>query len=341
MVRLRTSPRLLVSGLAMLLVGCGLARTASPHAPGPDGQRQLDRWPSGARSDVVARVGKEEILLDEVRRSARLTSPGPGDAASDPVWFRAALEMLVDERVLLAEARRLRVDVTREEVEECLRGIAAVEGRSLDAHWKVVRAAGWEDAEYRDLVRRRLVERRVFDLQVRSAHRIDGSDVDGAFDYEAMHDVGPELRILVVPNKDGESSGIRLAEVAAKRLRSGEDFCELVRELSTDALARESCGQVHVSVIRRQAAKLLEVIAELRDGETSQPTVVEDVIVIVKKVKARRRREDSERLFRDAAYHTTLRAAEASFLARLRERANVWLNVTDFPVLAPRAASNH
>lgn len=286
---------------------------------------------------VVARLGERSISLDDVQRRARVLLLTWGHVEREQEVFRAALDMLVNEEVLLAEARRLGIGVAEEEVEEYLRETMRAEGLSEEAYWSDVQRVGWTEAEFRRFLWISRVGRKVLDLEVGRNHRLTRVDIIAAYEYWLTSPHTPDVRMLVVARSGADNSASNTARSLSQRLSAGEDFCKIVSQYSSDELSKRSCGQVHVGVLRQHAPALAAAVSELREGETSRPVAVGDTMVIIKLVKAPLTLQDAERVLGYVTYRKTLVAAEAEWLDRLRAHSSIWFNTAQYPFLARHA----
>lgn len=328
-------------GLILSSVLLSAACAPSLPCPRPALQHPLPPPPQAPSASIdagiVARVDEKSISLDDVQRRARVLLLTWGHVEREQEVFRAALDMLINEEVLLAEARRLGIGVTEQELEQHLRETMRAEAVSEEAYWSEVQRVGWTKAEFRRFMWISRVGRKVLDLEVGRNHRLTKADIIAAYEYWLTSTHTPDLRMLVVPRSGADDSGSNTARSLVQRLSAGEDFCKIVRQYSSDELSKRSCGQVHVGVLRQHAPVLAGAVAKLREGEISQPVAIGDTLVIVKLMKASLTLEDAERVLGYVTYRKTLVAAEAEWLDRLRGRSAIWLNTAQYPFLARQA----
>lgn len=129
---------------------------------------------------VVAIVGERPILLSELRQRARphLRHYAAAETTESEV-LKAILQRMIDERLEETAAARANVVVTPEEIDRALQAIA-IRGQITPAQL-VAEATkqGLTEQEYRDEVRRQLLEGKLVQLRVRV--RVTEDDARAAY----------------------------------------------------------------------------------------------------------------------------------------------------------------
>ena len=120
---------------------------------------------------VVAVVNGDPITLSDLER-ARLTADEADRVGEDDL-----LQRVIEERLILQEARRLGVRVGDEEVDRTIEEFMRRHGMSREVMQEQVRRQGLSWEQYREFVRREMVKARVVEQEVRSAVRIDEGQV--------------------------------------------------------------------------------------------------------------------------------------------------------------------
>jgi len=283
---------------------------------------------------VVAVVGDRPILLSELRRRARpfllqvaaKVAPGAQQAAAESQIFKELIEKMIDEELITQAAEKASIGVTSDEVENALRNIAASQRMSVP---EVVRLAsessGLTEQEYRDEIRRQILEGKMLQLRVRNRLRITEQDVQATYDRlvreeRRRRDYHPAWVVLrLFPGSSPEALQEReaLARELAERARRGEDFAALARQFSDDTATKEAGGDLGVRAVRgteaaatgrRQtmAAQLETAVLPLEPGQVTDPIRVGDALVVIKL------------LSRQPSRYTSLQAARPEILARLQ-----------------------
>ena len=241
---------------------------------------------------IVAVVGERPILLSELRQRARphlfriaMSTQNPSQqAAAESEMFRELLTRLIDERLEEQAADKAHLTVTPEEVDNGIRQVAAQ--ARLDPKQLVAEAKrqGLSEQDYRDEIRRQVLEGKLIQLRVRGRVRVTEQDARAAYNtyVKDLAQQSPvELRILVLSIPPGTSqqtaaARVTLAEELSRRAKSGEDFCQLVLEYSDDPSTKNTCGSRGPVPLQALFPELQDVARTQKAGETSQPIVFKD-----------------------------------------------------------------
>lgn len=241
---------------------------------------------------VVAVVGERPILLSELRLRARphliriaMMSKNPSQqAAEENDTFKEVLSRMIDERLEDQAADKAHLSVSPEEIDNGIRQVAAqqrIDPRTLIAEAK---RQGLTEQDYRDEIRRQVLEGKLVQLRVRGRVRITDDDARTAyatFVREVTQQSPVDLRILVLsipPGTSHETAAARVvfAEELSRRARAGEDFCNLVLQYSDDQSTKPTCGSRGPLPMQALFPELQEVAKTQKPGETSAPIVFKD-----------------------------------------------------------------
>jgi peptidyl-prolyl cis-trans isomerase SurA len=232
---------------------------------------------------VVAYIGDDAITLHDVRKRAEAArNPVAGAASGAPtgedVTLVAALDDLVDERLILAEAAKLGIEATEADVDRHVQGILDQNEWTPDDFASAVKMLGFVDlAAYRVHARKELVKSQVLRLKVGAKVRVTDREVEEAFLREyAGGAVEPEVHLwhifFPIPENVDEAGLVALIERAAEVRRiaaTGErPFEDLAREFGGDGAAAKG-GDVGWFRRGRLQASLEETAFALADGEIS------------------------------------------------------------------------
>jgi peptidyl-prolyl cis-trans isomerase SurA len=241
---------------------------------------------------IVAVVGERPILLSELRMRARphlfriaaATQNATQQAAQENEMFRDLLSRIIDERLEEQAADKAHLTVTPEEVDSAIKQVAAQ--AQIDPKQVIVEAkkSGLSEQDYRDEMRRQVLEGKLIQLRVRGRVRVTDQDARAAYQrlVKEMADQQPiELHILVLQVPPGSSeqtanARLALAEDISRKAKAGDDFCELVRKYSDDASTKNTCGSRGQTPLRALLPELQTVATSLKPGEVSSPIVFRD-----------------------------------------------------------------
>jgi peptidyl-prolyl cis-trans isomerase SurA len=236
---------------------------------------------------VVAIVGERPILLSELRHRARpflyriiVTTPNAAQqAAAETEMFRELLNRMIDDRLEEQAADKAHLTVTSEEVDQALRNIAQSAHLPVADLLGEAKRQGLTEQDYRDEIRRQVLEGKLVQLRVRGRVRVTDQDSRTAYAHwlkEMGEQTQAELRIIALrltPGMTDQQVSTRLAlgESIAQRARSGDDFCKLVTDYSDDAQTKPTCGSRGPQPMSALVPALQDEVRTMKDGETSRP----------------------------------------------------------------------
>ena len=269
--------------------------------------------PVGALASIVERVvavvGERPILLTELQHRARpflsriygsTTNPAQ-IAAHQSEMYRQLLQRMIDDRLEEHAADRAHLSVTPEEIDNAIKNVAKANNLQPSALIAEAKRQGLTEQDYRDELRRQLLEGKLVQLRVRGRVRI--TDQDGRAMYErSLKETGSqaqaEVRILAMRIPPGADSAVvkarqLLAEDIVRRARAGEDFCKMVTQFSDDQATLATCGSRGPLPLEGLIPDVQTAIQGLKAGELADPITfvtssVEQAILIVQLVSAPR-----------------------------------------------------
>jgi peptidyl-prolyl cis-trans isomerase SurA len=246
---------------------------------------------------IVAVVGDRPILLSDLRHRARpflfriiVSTPNPAQqAAAETEMMRDLLNRMIDDRLEEQAADKARIVVTAEEIDTAIKNVAGqahVRPSDLVAEAK---RQGLSEQDYRDEIRRQLLEGKLVQLRVRGRVRVTEQDARAAYAHwlKDMNEQQPvELRILALRLGEGVTDEqIRAREVLSQdivtRARGGEDFCKLVIAYSDDNRTKATCGSSGPQAMGALLAPLQEYARTLKEGEVGDPVRIGQQAILV------------------------------------------------------------
>jgi peptidyl-prolyl cis-trans isomerase SurA len=242
---------------------------------------------------IAAVVGEKPIFLSEVRRRVRphfyrIDFMG-GDAkdrdAAKATAMKEMVERIIDERLEAAEADKSAITVDDKEIESGVKAVGEQAKMSNAELMTEVKKQGMTEAEYRDEIRRQLVEGKLMQLRVRPRVRVTEAEARELYKTWVKEQTGPEapidLRILAlsVPpsaTADAKKAKESLAAQIAAQAKSGTDFCSLVTTHSDDPSTKTTCGSRGPMARSLLLADIAKASASLKPGETAGPITFTD-----------------------------------------------------------------
>lgn len=261
-----------------LLVALGLVATGLLASARPARAVIVER--------IVAVVGERPILLSELRHRAKpdllvlyVTTQDPGRAAVEETKvYRRVLDHMIDELLVEQAAQKGHLAVSVDEIDKAIErkaGELHVSAKDLVAE---AMREGLTEQDYRDEIRRQILEGKLVQLRVAGRVRVTESDARAAYqrwakEMEAQQYVELDVLAMLLP------PGATDAQIAAKdalaqeivmKTRAGADFCALVKEFSDHTPSRDTCGK-RVMPMKMLPPAVQEQLAALREGELAPP----------------------------------------------------------------------
>jgi parvulin-like peptidyl-prolyl isomerase len=227
------------------------------------------RWPRGPA--VAATVNGEPIYTAEVDRYVREIGARFGvdfsrkDAARQRAQVaRSVLDQLIERTLILQEARRTGRLATDAEVDARLREIAAG-FPSPEEFERALQRQGVSRAELRERVRFELTVRRV--LGTLRVPAVTDQEARAYFEaHRELFDEPERVRVRhILVQTESE------ARLALARLRAGEPFDKLARELSQDPGTRDRGGDLGLVAPGQTVPEFEQAAFRLKPGEVSEP----------------------------------------------------------------------
>lgn len=284
---------------------------------------------------IVAVVGDRAILMSELRtravpymaRAKDLPSEAHRAAAITQL-HKTLIQQLVDEELIARAARKAKIVISEQDVTNALDRVAKQNKITTERLLDEARNSGMQESQYRDELRRQLLEARLLSLRVQGRVRVRDEDLRAAYLGIVLDErkrLGFEASWIVLDGKNAES--VTQAEALVHRARSGEAFQDLARQYSLDPGTRSQGGALGRLTPGKLPPALERIAQRLEVGEVSSPVRVADRFIILKLVKrdesqlpefAEARAELTERV-----YGEKMAKARRRWLDGLRGQAHV------------------
>ncbi len=204
------------------------------------GAREIDRIVAIVEDEVITRRQlQQEIkrLRDEFRLQGRQLPPDEDIAPQ-------VLELLINQSILLQQAKRRGIEITDSQLNRALEKLAANNGMNLGQFRQALLDNGIDYRQFREKIRREMMINTIKNSYARSNVDISDQEVDDYLKRSAGQNENREYRLahILVALPDGASSeqvaeARALAEELVARARNGEDFGELARRHSASGTA--------------------------------------------------------------------------------------------------------
>ncbi len=193
---------------------------------------------------IVAVVGKDVIMLNELRREAQELHAQLVQSQVNPMPGRdrilsQALDQLILHKLQLAEAKRLGVQVEQEIVTRAVMSIAQNNNLSLLRFRDVLAEEGVSYEQFENHIKETLMIRRLINQEVTNRVQISKAEVDlelAKQDKKQSHDSIRLLHILLRTPEAADAEQIKQARNTALRARvridNGDPFPVVAQEMS-------------------------------------------------------------------------------------------------------------
>ena len=259
---------------ALLLAAC---LTAAAPA-----QAQPRRAATPRTADYIVAVVNRELVTaqeielrvararDEARRAGQALPP-------EAELRRQILDALIEDRVLVTQARDSGQKLDEAELDRAVANVAAQNQLTLAQLRERLRREGIEYAQFRSQIRDRLLVERLREREVQSRIRVSDAEIDAWLEQRrAAAPVEYNIAQLLVTLPEGAAPAVAaerqaLAEKALARATAGEPFDALARELSEDG-NRQRGGEIGLRPANRLPDLFVDHVRSLAAGAVA-PTL--------------------------------------------------------------------
>jgi peptidyl-prolyl cis-trans isomerase SurA len=240
---------------------------------------------------IVAVVGDRPILMSDLRFRSRpylnrIQQELPTEshrAAATTQLHKQLIQQLVDEELIARAARRAKIVISEEDITAALERVAKQNNITMARLLEEAASSGMTELQYREELRRQIVEARMLNLRVQGRVRVRDEDLRAmylALVHEERKKLSFEAAWIVL---DGRSEGAaERAELVSSRARSGEPFPALVGQYSIDGATKQHGGALGSLVPGKLPPQLDRIAQRLEVGEVSSPIRLGDRLVILR-----------------------------------------------------------
>ena len=227
---------------------------------------------------IVAVVNQELVTASEVQqRLARIRDEAARNKASLPPMStlrKQVVEALIDERVLVTNARDTGARIDDPEIDRAVANVATQNQMTLPQLRERLRQEGIPFAKFRENIRDQIMVERVREREVVSRIKVSDAEIDELIEKRRSA-AGTSTQInvaqILVTVPEGAADGAVAerrgrAEAALKRVRGGEDFASVAREVSEDN-NRAQGGEMGLRPVDRLPDLFARAVQGLKPGE--------------------------------------------------------------------------
>jgi peptidyl-prolyl cis-trans isomerase SurA len=254
-----------------LLVAAGAAAAPAPAVL----RTTLDR--------VAATVNGDVITLRELERSggsmlaeADLRPPGPDRDRARWDALRAVFDSLVSQKLFDQQVKKLDLQVTEAQIDAQVEAIKSQNGFDDAQLDRALMAQGLTRQAFRDQVKNQLQNFTVLQYKVGGRVRVDDQELENYYRSHPQEFEGEEelhIRHIYLPLPENAPAAevqrvLDEGKAVLRRLRAGEDFARLAREVSRGPSAESGgdLGWLKRGTIQKQ---LEDAAFALKDGQFS------------------------------------------------------------------------
>jgi peptidyl-prolyl cis-trans isomerase SurA len=240
---------------------------------------------------VVAVVGDRAILMSDIRSRSfaylnRIQQEFPSDAhraAAISQLNKQLISQLIDEELIARAARRAKIVVSEQEITAAIERVAKQNNLTTTRLLEEALSTGMKESQYREELRRQILEARMLSLRVQGRVRVRDEDLRAMYlslVFEERKKLSFDLSWIVLDGRSEDASA--QAEVVAQRARAGEAFVDLARQYSIDAASKTQAGRLGKLTPGKLPAVLDKVAQRMEVGEISAPIRLGDRYIILR-----------------------------------------------------------
>ena len=279
---------------------------------------------------IVAVVNTELVTAVEVeQRLQRTRADAQRSGARLPPeegLRQQVLDSLIDERVQSTYAREVGQRIDDVELERAVANVAAQNQLTPAQLRERVQTEGMDYTRFRNNLRDQMMVERVREREVNSRIRISDADIDRMVDQqrsEAASEQELNLAQILVTVPEGANESVvaqrrALAEQALKRVRGGEDFGKVAREVSEDS-NRAAGGEIGLRPQRRLPDLFVDAVRGVAVGQVIAQPVRSSAGFHVLKVVGRQE-GDAFKVTQTHARHILMRVTDRSSVQAVSTR---------------------
>lgn len=232
---------------------------------------------------IAATVNDEIITLVDVYREAlpvihESEKKGPVNDAERHRIRRAALDLLIEKKLVEQKIREMNIRVGEDEIRQAIEDVKRQNGLNEENFAKALAAQGFTLDQYREQLRNQLERLRLISMEVRSRIQVGDSEVRAYYnanlDKYREEDTFRARHIFFKISAKSPDAEIKRAMNSALMVlaeaRSGKDFAELARTYSEDPAAHTNGGDLGSFKKGDMQPELEQAILTLKPGEVSE-----------------------------------------------------------------------
>ncbi|MBI5232953.1 MAG: peptidyl-prolyl cis-trans isomerase, partial [Deltaproteobacteria bacterium] len=238
------------------------------------------------------------------------------------------LDSLIEQKLVKQAAEKTGIEVSEKEIDNAVEDVRKQNNISQDELIVAVTRNGLTYKEYREIVREDIREIKFVSKQFRSRISISNDDIIEYYTQNSTKFQAPatiRLRLIFFSNTDKELMDKRM--IAFKEgLGSGEDFADLVRQLS-EGPSSANGGDLGDTKEGELSLPIEEAAKKLKPGEISEPIQTTEGITIIQLIERKdagpRPLEEVEKTIQDILFKKTIDERYKQWLDDTKKTAHI------------------
>ncbi|MEI6209084.1 MAG: peptidylprolyl isomerase [Desulfuromonadales bacterium] len=241
--------------------------------------------PRGKMTNAIAAIVNGEVItLFELNREAQpvireLQKQAPQDDAALSRIRRAALERVIEKKLVEQKTRELNIKVTEDEIRQAIEDVKRQNKMtSQEALLAALASQGLSFEQYRSQLQEQIEKLKLISMEVRAKIHVSESEIREYYDTNrAQYTEDNSYRARHIFFKTNEKSGAEDIKISMKNAlmvlaeaKSGRDFIELAKTYSEDPAARKDGGDLGIFKKGDMQPELESAIMSMKPGEVSE-----------------------------------------------------------------------
>ncbi|WP_349741493.1 peptidylprolyl isomerase [Roseateles cavernae] len=288
---------------------CSVAQAQSTGA----NLRPGDHIAAVVNQDVVA-ASEVALRTERLREEARRRGETPDIEA----LRKQALEAMIEDRVIVTHARESGTRVDEPELDRVVANVATQNKLTMEQLRERLRAEGLDYRRFRENLRDQMMTERVREREVQGRISITDGEIDKFLEQRRQQAGGADqlnIAQILVAVPEGAAEALvaerrAKAEAALARVKGGEDFAKVAREVSEDG-NKQRGGEIGLRAADRLPDLFVDAVRDLQSGAVRAELLRSGAGFHVLKLVQRRTAADAVNMVTQTrARHVLLRPSE-------------------------------
>lgn len=245
-------------------LACSAAQAQSTGA----NLRPGDHIAAVVNQDVVA-ASEVAVRTERLREEARRRGETPDMEA----LRKQALEAMIEDRVIVTHARESGTRVDEPELDRVVANVATQNKLTMEQLRERLRAEGLDYRRFRENLRDQMMTERVREREVQGRISITDGEIDKFLEQRRQQAGGADqlnIAQILVAVPEGAAEALvaerrAKAEAALARVKAGEDFATVAREVSEDG-NKQRGGEIGLRPADRLPDLFVDAVRDLQSG---------------------------------------------------------------------------